>query len=84
MGGVTVWTTRFMQSEEDGSMPLCTACFSGKGGIEIESGGFYEPTLAGAMKGPVGRAKKNKIEFLGLDMLWKMSEEAIGEKWDVF
>jgi NAD(P)-dependent dehydrogenase (short-subunit alcohol dehydrogenase family) len=74
--GSSMWIMRFAQSAEDGSMPICSACFS----PDTTPGKIWEPSLSFNSKGP---ATQNKMEKLSAtesfrDLLWKASEEACG------
>ena len=80
MGGA-MWTRIMAQSAEDGTMPLLEACY----GPSTESGDFWEPSLRGNMVGPAVKVKLTEecVHEASRDMLWKLSEEAIGSKWEV-
>jgi NAD(P)-dependent dehydrogenase (short-subunit alcohol dehydrogenase family) len=66
------------QSGEDGTMPLLTAAF----GQDVENGDFYEPSGNGARTGLPRKFSLDEGNNKGPEwhtLLWKKSEEAIGE-----
>ena len=78
--GSGMWIMRLGQSQEDGSMPICAACFD----PTAENGSFWAPSKMGGLRGP---AKKIAVDKLSLNeqsrkMLWEKSEEACRERFD--
>ena len=77
-GGMSgaMWTRRFAQSAEDGTMPLLAACFH----PDTANGDFWEPVSGGGMWGQAGKKELEPVcqEKEQQTLLWKASEEACG------
>jgi len=77
------WIMKFGQSAEDGTMPLLQCCV----GEGVASGEFIEPSRMGNMKGepavvPLAKRGAKEIEPAATNLLWEVSEKAVGE-WKV-
>jgi len=74
--GSEMWIMLFAQSQEDGSMPICSACFD----PTTTNGSLWQPKRWNALRGPatmkpIEKPSRNKAD---IETLWKMSEQACG------
>jgi len=71
----------FAQPARKGAIPTVLAA----AGTEAVSGGYYGPTKMNEFRGPVGNAKVSPqaLDEGAATKLWKMSEELVGEAFDL-
>lgn len=71
------WFMRFAQSQEDGAMPIISACFD----PSSTNGSFWQPSNMGGVKGPAKNIEMDKLSKneASRKLLWEKSEEACGK-----